>query len=125
MGLLAEYRIAQHAEEVARLWRVLVLRAMVELGMSQRQIATEVGVSQSAISQQLKNSSKLVDAHPEVLLDAARSVLVTVATEFGYSRIGVFGSVARPCPTGIRYRPDCGASDRCVIIRFSEVQADC
>lgn len=95
MTLLAEYRGARRDEDVARLRRVLALRAMVATGMSQRQIAEAVGVSQSAVSQQLKYAPELAGVHPEVLLDAAGPVLRSLAGEQGYSRLAVFGSVAR------------------------------
>lgn len=55
MRLVAEYRDARREEEVARLRRTLALRAMVATGMSQRQIAEVLGVSQPAVSQQLKS----------------------------------------------------------------------
>lgn len=54
MSLLAEYRDARRGEEIARLRRVLVLRALAATGMSQQQIAKALGISQSAVSQQLK-----------------------------------------------------------------------
>lgn len=54
MTLVAEYRAARHSEDVARLRRVLALRAMVASGMSQRDTAAELGVSQPAVSQRLK-----------------------------------------------------------------------
>lgn len=95
MDLLAEYRSARHDEDVARLRRVLTLRAMVATGMSQRQIAEALGISQPAVSQQLKFARELSDVHPEVLLEAAAPILKALAHEHGYSQIAVFGSVAR------------------------------
>lgn len=95
MTLLAEYRTARRDEEVARLRRVLALRAMVETGMSQRQIGDALGVSQSAVSQQLKSGNQLDSVHPQVLLDAAGPVLEALAADLGYTRLAVFGSVAR------------------------------
>ncbi len=95
MSLLAEYRDAKRDEQVARLRRVLALRAMAATGMSQRQIANALGVSQPAVSQQLKFAPELDDVHPEVLLDAAAPILKALAAEHGYSRLAVFGSVAR------------------------------
>src|SRR5215207_3052393 len=77
MSLLAEYRDARRDEDVARLRRALALRAMVATGMSQRQIAEEVGVSQPAVSQQLKFAPKLDGVDPEVLLNAAAPTLAT------------------------------------------------
>lgn len=95
MGLLGEYRDARRDEDVARLRRVLALRAMLATGMSQRQIASEVGVTQPAVSQQLKFSSKLATVHPELLLDAATPILKELVREHGYGDLAAFGSVAR------------------------------
>lgn len=64
-------------------------------GMSQREVAAEVGVSQPAVSQQLKAAPDLVRIHPEALVEAAAPVLRSLAEESGYGRIAVFGSVAR------------------------------
>ena len=95
MSLLAEYRDAKRDEQIARLRRVLALRAMAATGMSQRQIADALGVTQPAVSQHLKFGPKLDDVHPEVLLEAAAPILKALAAENGYSRLAVFGSVAR------------------------------
>lgn len=95
MALLAEYRAARHGEEVARLRRVLALRAMVASGMSQREIAAALGVSQPAVSQQLKAAQDLAGVDPEALIEAAAPVLRRIAEELGYARLAVFGSVAR------------------------------
>lgn len=95
MTLLAEYSNARHAEDVARLRRVLALRAMSAEGMSQRQIADAVGITQPAVSQQLKFAQHLDDFHPQALLEAAAPILKAVAAEHGYTRLAVFGSVAR------------------------------
>lgn len=95
MGLLAEYRHARRGEDIARLRRVIALRALVATGMSQRQIAEALNISQSAVSQQLKVAGELGDVHPEILVDAAAPILKTLAAEHGYARVAVFGSVAR------------------------------
>ena len=95
MDLLVDYRDAQHAETVARLRRVLALRAMSATGMSQRQIALTLGITQPAVSQQLKFSPPLDDLHPELLIEAAAPILKALSSEHGYSRLAVFGSVAR------------------------------
>lgn len=95
MTVVAAYRQARHDEEVARLRRVLALRAMVASGMSQREIADELGVSQPAVSQQLKVANCLARIHPETLVEAAGPVLRSVAEDVGYRRLAVFGSVAR------------------------------
>jgi predicted nucleotidyltransferase len=95
MDLLAEYRDARRDEDIARLRRVLALRAMVATGMSQRRIADAVGITQPAVSQQLKFAPELDDVHPEVLLEAAAPILKALAGEHGYTGLAVFGSVAR------------------------------
>ncbi|MEA4943928.1 MAG: nucleotidyltransferase domain-containing protein [Propionicimonas sp.] len=95
MTLVAEYRAARHSEDVARLRRVLALRAMVASGMSQRDIAAELGVSQPAVSQRLKAALILKDVHPEALLKAAAPLLRILAETRGFTELAVFGSVAR------------------------------
>ncbi len=95
MDLLREYREAQHGEELARLRRALALRAMLATGMSQRQVAEALGISQPAVSQQLTSSSDLTQVHPELLLEAAAPVLKALAENHGYTRLAAFGSVAR------------------------------
>lgn len=95
MKLLDQYRDARRAEEVARLRRRLALRALVATGMTQRQIAEALGVTQPAVSQQLRLAPGLVAVHPEILLEAAVPILEALAAEHGYSRPCVFGSVAR------------------------------
>ena len=95
MSMLAEYQTARRDEEVARVRRVLALRAMVASGLSQRQIADKLGVTQPAISQQLKFAPELDALHPEVLIEAAAPILKSLAAEQGYTKLGVFGSIAR------------------------------
>ena len=101
MGMLAEYQTARRDEDVARVRRVLALRAMVASGLSQRQIAEKLGVTQPAVSQQLKFAPELDGLHPELLIEAAAPILKSLAAEQGYTRLSVFGSVARR-----RARPD-------------------
>lgn len=101
MALLAEYIEARRDEDVARLRRVLALRAMLATGMSQRQVADALHITQPAVSQQLKFAPDLDDVHPEVLLQAAAPILRVLADDLGYRRLAVFGSVARR-----RARPD-------------------
>jgi hypothetical protein len=95
MKLVEAYRSARRDEDVARLRRVLALRAMVAEGMTQKQVAVILGISQPAVSQQLKFSPDLDDVHPEVLLEAAGPVLAALAEAHGYERLAAFGSVAR------------------------------
>ena len=95
MTLLAEYRDARRDEEVARLRRAIALRAMLATGMSQREVAEALGITQPAVSQQVKFSPDLVGVHPEVLLEAAAPVLKALAAEHGYTALAAFGSVGR------------------------------
>lgn len=95
MALLTEYREARHDEDVARLRRLLALRAMAATGMSQREIAGALGISQPAVSQQLRSASDLSGVHPETLVEGAAPVLRRLAEDEGYRRLAVFGSVAR------------------------------
>jgi len=99
MSLLDEYHEARRGEDVARLRRVLALRAMAASGLSQRQIADDLGISQPAVSQQLRAKFTLdIDGAPapaELLLDAAAPPLKELASHMGFSDLAVFGSVAR------------------------------
>jgi predicted nucleotidyltransferase len=95
MSLVLEYQDARHQEDVARLRRALALRALVASGSSQREIADALGVSQPAVSQQLKGAMHATRVHPETLLEAAAPILVDVARSHGFARLAVFGSVAR------------------------------
>jgi len=95
MSLVTEYVDARRAEEVARLRRVVALRAMVATGMTQRDIADAIGVSQPAVSQQLRNAPDLATVDPRTLIEAAGPVLKDVVADRGFSRLAVFGSVAR------------------------------
>jgi predicted nucleotidyltransferase len=95
MTLVDEYRGARRDEDLARLRRVLALRAMLASGMSQREVAEVLGITQPAVSQQLKFAPELGEVHPEVLVEAAAPVLKALADDRGYRRLAVFGSVAR------------------------------
>lgn len=95
MTLLADYRAARRDEDVARLRRALALRALVAGGSSQREIAAAIGISQPAVSQQLSAARTLHDVDPATLVEAAAPVLVRIAHDRGFTRLAVFGSVAR------------------------------
>lgn len=95
MAFVAEYLGARRDEELTRLRRVLVLRAMQAEGMSQRQIAEAVGISQPAVSQQLAAAPDLGALDPVFLVEAAAPVLKQLAATHGYTNLAVFGSVAR------------------------------
>ena len=92
MSMLAEYQRAREGETVARLRRVLALRAMLATGASQREIASELGITQPAVSQQLKTG---VAVDVETLIDAATPILKALAAERGFTDLALFGSVAR------------------------------
>lgn len=96
MTLMVEYAAARDAEGLARLRRGLALRAMVASGLTQRRIAEELEVTQPAVSQQLRAAdSAIAEAHPARLVLAGRPVLVSLAESRGFSRLALFGSVAR------------------------------
>lgn len=95
MDLLSVYAAARRDEEVARLRRVLALRALVASGMSQRLIGEAVGITQPAVSQQLKHATGLGDVHPQLLLEAAAPVLRAVAADHKFARLAAFGAVVR------------------------------
>lgn len=95
MELVAEYFDARRDEDLARMRRSIALRAMLASGMSQRQVAEELGVSQPAVSQQLRSAPDPMQADPALVLKAAAPILKSLANERGFSRLAVFGSVAR------------------------------
>lgn len=95
MGLTDEYRAAQHQEKVARLRRLIALRAMLASGMSQRQAAAELGISQPAVCQQLKATAELEQADAGMVLEAGAPVIKALAETHAFTDIAVFGSVAR------------------------------
>lgn len=95
MGLLEEYREARRGEGLARLTRVLALRALMADGFSQRAIAEQLGISQSAVSQQLRTAPDLSRQDPASLLEAGAPIVKALAAERGFTRLAVFGSVAR------------------------------
>ncbi|MBU6244320.1 MAG: nucleotidyltransferase domain-containing protein [Actinomycetales bacterium] len=63
--------------------------------MTQRDIADAIGVSQPAVSQQLRNAPGPATVDPRTLIEAAGPVLKDVIAERGFSRLAVFGSIAR------------------------------
>ena len=95
MSSMDEYRQARRAERVARLRHALALRAMIVEGLSQREIADSLGISPSAVSQQLKTLRDIGAIDPEFMVEAAAPILTRVAEDRGYKRLAVFGSVAR------------------------------
>jgi len=95
MGLVLDYQNARRSEIVSRLRRVMALRAMLAGGRSQREVAESVGVSQPAVSQQLRSAPDVHALDAATVLEAAAPILKTLAAERGYTRLAVFGSVAR------------------------------
>ncbi len=95
MSLVEVYREARRGEDLARLRRVLALRALMADGFSQRAIAEQLGISQSAVSQQLRSASDLTRQDPVSLLEAGAPIVKALAAERGFMRPAVFGSVAR------------------------------
>lgn len=95
MSLIEEFHAARRAEDLARLRRVFALRALRANGFSQSRIAQAAGVSQPAISQQLRHAPEIEHLLPQVLLEAAAPALRALADDHGYTRLAVFGSVAR------------------------------
>ena len=95
MSLLECLERARHDEAIARLRRLMSVRAMVAIGMSQRAIALDLGVSQPAVSQLLRASKCVGEVSPDNALEAAVPVLKDVAAQRGFSDLAVFGSIAR------------------------------
>ncbi len=123
MDVVQLYSQAQHEEKLARLRRVMALRGLRAAGHSQRQIADLLGISQPAISQQLKMS--LDDISPADLVRAAAPILASLASDRGFSHLAVFGSVARgeagpDSDVDLIVRPAKGA-DIFEIIAFSDL----
>lgn len=85
---------ARHDADVARLRRLLSVRAMAVTGSTQHAIATLLGVSQPAVSQLLRSSDRVSDLGPAEALEAAAPVFKEVAAERGFTDLAVFGSVA-------------------------------
>lgn len=94
MSLVLEYEQASRDAELARLRRVLALRAMLAEGESQREVAKRFGVTQPAISY-LVAAERTTGARPSDLIAAGRSVLRQVAEGRGFTDLAVFGSTAR------------------------------
>lgn len=94
MKLAMEYERATRDAELARLRRVLALRAMLAEGESQREVAGRFGVTQPAISYQVARE-RTDGVRPSELVEAGGSVLRHVAENRGFTRLAMFGSAAR------------------------------
>jgi predicted nucleotidyltransferase len=94
MTLALEYEQATRDAELARLRRVLAVRAMLVEGESQREVAKRLGVTQPAISYQVARE-RTDGVRPSELIAAGGSVLRQVAERRGFADLAVFGSAAR------------------------------
>ena len=95
MSLIDDYNEARSAERAARIRRIVALRAMIASGLTQREIAEQLGITQPAVSQQLHATSELESVTHEFLVKAAAPVLKRLAAERGFTDLAIFGSVAR------------------------------
>lgn len=87
-----EYFAAQNAQVQARLRQSVTLRAMLASEGSQRKLAKKLGISQSAISQRLDAKTKPT---PQQVMAACGDIARRVAEDMGFTKIAIFGSVAR------------------------------
>ncbi len=95
MNFIREYQSAVEGELSSRLARIFTLRAMLQDGLTQSEIARSLGVSQPAISQQLRSAPSTSELPSSFILTAATPILKTIASSRGFSRLAVFGSIAR------------------------------
>ena len=95
MSLMECLERARLKGAIARLRRLMSVRAMVAIGMSQRAIALDLGVSQPAVSQLLRSCECVAEVSPGDAFEAAVPVLKDVAAQRGFSDLAVFGSIAR------------------------------
>jgi predicted nucleotidyltransferase len=94
MTILDEYKKAERDTEIARLRRVMSLRAMLVDGQSQREIAQQFGLTQPAISYQV-SPKRTAGVRPSDLIEAGASVMREVAEKLGFTDLSVFGSTSR------------------------------
>ena len=92
--MVAHYEHALRDAEIARIRRVLALRALLIEGHSQASLAHRFGVTQPAISYQVAKE-RTVEVRPRDLLEAGGAILKQLAEDRGFRRLAVFGSVAR------------------------------
>jgi len=95
MSFTLDYQSAIESELIARLSRIFTLRAMQYQGLTQSEIAHRLGISQPAISQQLRAAPSTSGLSSSLILTAASPALKRIATDRGFNRLAVFGSVAR------------------------------
>lgn len=94
MTLLVHYDSALRDAEIARIRRVLALRGLLTEGYSQGQLAARFGLTQPAISYQVA-PERTEGVKPSDLLEAGRGIVLQVAEDRGFSKLAVFGSIAR------------------------------
>ena len=94
MTLMMEYFRAERDAEIARLRRVLTLRAMLAEGASQREIAAQFGLTQPAISYQVAHE-RTDGVKPSDLIEAGGAVLRQITEQRGFTELAAFGSAAR------------------------------
>lgn len=94
MNLVVEYEQATRDAELARLHRVLAVRAMLAEGASQREVAQRLGLSQPAVSHQVARA-RTEGVRASVLLEAGDSALRGIAEDRGFAELAAFGSAAR------------------------------
>ena len=95
MSFISDYHAAVESELIARFSRIFTLRAMQYQGLTQSEIAHRLGISQPAISQQLRAAPSTSGLSSSLILTAASPTLKRIATDRGFNRLAVFGSVAR------------------------------
>lgn len=89
--LAAQHRRLAHAEEVCRTARLLLVRAAMEIFLTQSRVARELGMSQSAVCQQL-SATKLPATRRiprQVLLPAAEPAISWLAGRRGFEEVFV------------------------------------
>jgi predicted nucleotidyltransferase len=94
MSLIQCAHDARRDEARARLTRAIALRALHLSGVTQSDIADQLGISQPAVSQILKSAERVEHEHPADLIAAATPVLKQIAADRGFTELAVFGSVA-------------------------------
>lgn len=89
-----DFEEATRDAERARLRRVLAIRAMLVDGMTQVEVARELGMTQPAVSQ-LASVGRTQGVPGRDLLAAQQGILREFALTRGFEDLAVFGSAAR------------------------------
>lgn len=88
-------RAAQRDETVARVRRGIALRELVTQCGSQSAASRVLGITQPAVSQQLRALGPIDMIATDIVVDAAAPLLKQAAAEHGFHDLAVFGSTAR------------------------------